>query len=709
MTNQPVEMRDGKDIPSEPKLLFHPILRDLSYPDTVIQPRVENWHGIEVTDSYAWLEVESDETSSWQEAQNGFSRRYLDGLPNRGQFLTEFQDLAKLGSIGCPSIRGEYIFQHRREGSQNQPVLYVSVAGREKVLIDPNKMSEDGTTAIDWEEYSNDGKYLIYGTSAGGTENSILKIRNVATGEDLPDEIPNTSYCSVAWPPDDSGFYYTRYIDPNSPDAEKVDLASSSRNVFFHRLSTDWKEDPQIFSIEKPMDWLGVEYSEDGQWITFANYRTRTAQDLYICKARTDGGIELTPKAIVVGKDARTYIREYDGYVYMKTNLGASRYRITRVSLEEEDLTDESKWELLVPEEEATLDDYKIIGGKLVLKYQDKGCSRLEVVDLKTRKTQNIELPTLGDIGDFTGEQTKPEMFYSFESFGTPTTIFKINLDTLEQQQVDQLQVGEDLSDIVTEQVNYNSKDGTECSMFIVHKGNTKKDGNNKTILYGYGAFGEKETPYFNRNLIPWLKRGGVYALANIRGGGEYGEEWHRAGMLENKQNTFDDFIAGAEYLVRERYTRPQRLAIQGGSAGGILVGAVMVQRPELCSAVIAQVPVLDMLHSTNTVAGKHAMSEFGDPQNPDHFRFLYQYSPYHHVQEVAYPAVLLQTGENDSRVDPFHARKMAARLQAATSSSNPVLLSVDTKIGHGPGAPVNKMVEQGVDRYSFLDAVLEK
>lgn len=687
---------------------FHPVLRELSYPPTLAQPRAENWHGIEVVDPYAWLEETNDPTSTWQDAQNKLSRKYFDGLPNRNQFLTEFQTLSQIGGIGCPTVKGKYTFLHRRTGTQDQAVLYVRDDRGERVLIDPNTIGEGETTAIDWEEHNHRGEYLAYGTSQGGSENSVLKIKNVATGEDLADQIPNTAYCSLAWLPDNSGFYYTRFVDPNSPETEKVNLANASRNVFFHKIGSDWKEDPVIFSQEE--DWLGVEHSEDGKWIAFARFRGRTAQDFYICKVRTEGGFELTPKAIVTGKETRNYVREYDNYAYIKTNLGASRYRIARVSLDEEDLTDESKWEELVPEQDATLDNYRIIGGKLVLKYQDKGCSKLEVMDLKTKQRQNIELPTLGDVGDFTGEQNKPEMFYSFESFGTPTTIFKINLDTLKQEQVDQLQVGEDLSDIVTEQVAYQSEDGTECSMFIVHKGDTQKNGSGKTILSGYGAYGEKETPTFNRSLIPWLNRGGIYAIANIRGGGEYGEEWHRAGSLENKQNTFDDFIAGAEYLVKEGYTSPKRLALRGGSAGGLLVGAVMVQRPDICAAVVADVPVLDMLHYANTVAGKLALSEFGDPNNPEQFRYLYQNSPYHNVKNnTPYPAMLLLTGENDSRVDPFHARKMAARLQAATSSTNPILLSVETKTGHGYGSPARKIAEQRADVYSFLDALLDK
>jgi prolyl oligopeptidase len=371
--------------------------------------------------------------------------------------------------------------------------------------------------------------------------------------------------------------------------------------------------------------------------------------------------------------------------------------------------TDESKWIDFVPENKNTLENFFIIGGKGVLKYQSKACSKLEIIDLNTQKRQEINLPTLGTVSNITGQTNKSIMYYSFESFSTPDTVFEFNTKTYTQKKLDSFNIGNtDISNIVTEQITYKSKDKTPVTMFIVKNKNLIKNGKNKTILYGYGGFNVSQNPVFSGHIIDWINSGGVFAIANLRGGSEYGEKWHQSGILQNKQNVFDDFIAAAEYLIHQKITQPKKLAIQGGSNGGLLVGVVMVQRPELFSAVICQVPLLDMIHYDQLKIAKSWRLEYGDPSDPQQFKFLYNYSPYHHVKnKTSYPAVFLTTAKNDIRVDAMHARKMTAKLQFSNASDKPILLYVDDQAGHGQGKPVSKILDDIADRYAFLDSIL--
>lgn len=675
------------------------------YPLTEKKSVTENWHGAAIVDNYAWLQAGNDNAvKAWTASQNAFTRQYLDSIPEREKIKAELKKYFELGSIGTPSVVNGKQFQWRRQKDENHSVLYVKdlSTGTEETLLNSNTLSKDGTVAVDWTKLSHDGSLLAYGISSGGTERSILKIKDVNSKVDLKDEIPYTRACSIAWLHDNTGFYYTRYPELGTvPEGEE----NYHRTIYFHKLGTNYKDDAIVYAPKDHTDWPGISISEDGKWMTITVSHGWTATDVYISNPLDNK----KARPLFIGKDNILYADIYKNDVYMFTNYKAPKGKIMKVSLDESDLTDMGKWKEVIPEEEATLSGFKIIREKLILTYEDKACSRVDVTDLSGQNRRAVELPAIGSVSGFTGRSDAKETYYSFDSFTYPDTIYKFNIDTLKSEKVDGLNIGEDLSNLVTKQVTYTSKDGTPVTMFLVHRNDIELNGENKTLLYGYGGFAVSEAPSFAKTMIPWLKQGGIYAVANLRGGAEYGEEWHRAGMLEKKQNVFDDFIAAAEYLIKQGYTKPEKLAISGGSNGGLLVGATLVQRPDLFRAVLCSVPLLDMIHYDQLEIAKLWIAEYGDPSKVEHFKFLHAYSPYHNVVDgTQYPAVLLKTADGDSRVDPMHAKKMAARLQESTISNQPVLLFVDEKAGHGAGKPTSKQIESSADSFAFLASVLE-
>lgn len=687
-------------------LLLASVLAALKYPETKKVSTTENWNGTQISDDYSWLEKENNEVNAWVDEQNALTKKFVS-TTGRESIKTEIEKLLQGGDIGNVSVVKDKQFQWRRAGSQNHSVLYVKdkKTNVETIVLNPNKLSDDGTRAVDWTQLSKDGKFLAYGVSDGGTEKSTLKIKDVDTNQDLADEIPNTRACSIAWLPDNSGFYYTKYPEIGTvPKGEE----NYHRKLYFHKIGSDYKTDPLIFEPKNLVDWTNVSISEDGKWITVDVNHGWTANDVYIAN-REDGKEKVQLKPLFVGKDNHLSAQVFDGNIYMMTDMKASKFKVMKVSLNKPDVSDISKWEEIVKEENNLLENMYIVDGKLVLAYLEKAYSRLDVVDPKSGNRQTISLPAIGTVSNVTGREDDTELFYKFESFNFPPAVYKVNVSTLEQEKIDGLKVDIDLSGIETNQVTYNSKDGTKVTMFLIHKKGLEKNSENKILLYGYGGFNVGMTPSFARSFVYWVQNGGVLAIPNLRGGNEYGEEWHRAGMLDKKQNVFDDFISAAEYLISEKYTKPEKLAIRGGSNGGLLVGAVLTQRPDLFKAVVCQVPLLDMIHYDRTQIAKLWISEYGDPANPEHFKFLYKYSPYHNVKDgAAYPATLITTADGDSRVDPMHARKMTALLQAANSSTNPILLLVEKKAGHGASRPINKVIEETADIYSFLNEVLK-
>jgi prolyl oligopeptidase len=668
-------------------------------PDTRTETVVETLHGVNVSDPYRWLENgEASEVSRWTEAQNAWTGATLDALPNRARIQERLSKLLSIGTVNAPDPHGRLYFYERREGQQNQPVLYVrdGLQGRDRVLIDPNALAQDGLIALDWWYVSHDGKRLAYGLSDNGDEKSMLYVMDVATGKNLPDLIPFTTSASVAWLPDANAFYYTRYPARGTvPKGEE----EYHRTVFLHRLGEHPDKDKKIYEPQNLADWTSVDLSRDGRWLLVSVYPSFDRNDLYLRDlSKPDGEFV----SVIKGQKALYNTAIIDGRMYVRTTEGAARGRVFVVDPEH---PARANWREIIPESPATLESIAVINKHVFAKYLDQASSRIKVLTQEGRALRDIRLPALGTTGDIKGAPDGDEAFFSFSSFAHPPAIYRYDLRTgatVEWARVAAPSV--DARSVELAQVWYPSRDGTRVSMFLVHRKGIKLDGDNPTLLYGYGGFNVAETPEFNRNVYYWLERGGVYAVANLRGGSEYGEEWHKAGMLAHKQNVFDDFIAAAEFLIKDKITRPERLAIRGGSNGGLLVAAALTQRPELFRAVICQVPLTDMLRYDRFLIAKLWVPEYGSAEDPEQFKYLYAYSPYHHVQKgTKYPAVLITTAARDSRVDPLHARKFAAALQAANASAHPVLLHIETKAGHGIGKPLTKQIAEATDMWSFI------
>jgi prolyl oligopeptidase len=669
-----------------------------AYPPTPRGDEVDLLHGESIPDPYRWLENGDDPaTQTWTAEQNALTERLLEAVPGRDRIRARLDQLLAIGALSAPEpVRGRYFYQ-RRDGRQNQPVLYVREGrdGADRVLIDPNRLDPDGTTALDWFYPSEDGGLLAYGISENGSEQSVLHVVEVETGALLPDRIPRTRAADLAWLPDGTGFYYTRYPAPGEvPEGEE----HYHRAVFLHRLGTDPARDPLVFRPAEKEHWPGVSLSPDGRWLVIGVARTFDQTDLYLQDLPTGSA----PVAV-----ARDLPATFDGEVvrgrlYLRTNLDAPTYRLYLVDPER---PARDGWrEIIPPRPDAVLESVRITGSALAVSYLERASSRLRLADLDGGGMREVPLPAIGSLFGLSGEWDGEEVFYGFTSYTVPPTVYRLDLQSGASELWRQVEADLDPAAYDVRQVSYRSADGTPVTMFVVSRTGLVRDGSNPVYLTGYGGFNISMTPAFSRSLLLWLERGGVVAIPNIRGGGEYGEAWHQGGMLGRKQNSFDDFIAAAEWLIREGYTRPERLAAAGGSNGGLLMGAVLTQRPDLFAAVVVQVPLLDMLRYHRFLIARLWIPEYGSAEDPGQFRWLRAYSPYHRVRDgVAYPAVLLATAESDTRVDPMHARKMAARLQAATGSDRPVLLRLEARAGHGAGKPLNKVLEELTDTWAFV------
>ena len=660
-------------------------------------------HGVKVADPYRWLETtESSEVHEWVEAQNQHYADYLARYETtRSALLAELEQAYESAvSESVPSIYRDCYFFYRRTGLQNHSVLYVRRGGfdqPEQVALDPNTFSADGTVALDWQHPSPDGGLIAYGKSAKGSEKSTLYIKDLRTSKDLPDVIPYTRACSVAWQTDGKGFVYTRYPTPGSVPAGEENYW---RKVFYHQLGHKWEDDPLVFESADRTDWPIAFRSADGKYAVIQNERGWARNDLYVMPLEPGG--KLMP--LVKDMDATFGGDVYQGTVYLNTNLDAPRYRLVATDLEHLNPKD---WREIVPQSDRILESFDIIGGRLVVDVSEDVHSRVLVHDLAGKLIQEIKLPGIGTVGGISGKPESPELFYSYTAFNYPPANFRGDLTTGKFEQYWQKTTEVKPEQYVTKQVWFASKDGTRVPMFVVHRKGLELNGQNPTLLYGYGGFNVVYHSQFRESLFPWLRRGGVYVLASIRGGGEYGREWHEAGRMAHKQNSYDDFIAAGRKLVADGYTCPEKLAIEGGSNGGLLVGAVLVQEPKLCRAVLCAVPLLDMVRYHRFRIAQLWMSELGNPDVAEDFAWLYAYSPYHHVQAgVEYPAVLLTTALEDSRVDPMHAWKMGARLQAA-GSKHPVFIYTESEAGHGQGKPLKMQLKEQADEYVFLLAEL--
>jgi len=677
-------------------------------PVAAVKPLAETLHGTKIIDNYRWLEDgKTPETQKWVEEEMAYTRTVLDPLPGRASIHKRLTELLSIGSITPPQIAGKYYFYTRREGMQNQPVLYVREGGgngkddgKDRVLVDANALAADGTIALDWYEPSEHGKYLAYGTSPSGSEMSTLHIVESKTGNLLPDTIERTRAASIAWKHDNSGFYYTRY--PKKGDvAEGQEMYN--RHVFYHELGSDPAGDPLIFGEGRDAeDWPNVSLSNDGRWLLISVEQGWTKSELFLMdlKAGTPATRVTTGKNFLYGGSV------YNGRLFITTNEDAPRYRVFVVDAGN---YEREAWKELIPQTDAVLQGAAVWGGKLFTQYEQNATSQLKIFDLDGKELSDVALPAIGTVFGSGGKWDRDEAFYGFQSFTFAPAIYRYDLkdgSTSQWAKVDAPSI--DPAGYEVQQEWYQSKDGTRVPMFVVHKKGLQKNGHNPTLLTAYGGFNISLTPTFSRTAYLWMEHGGVYAVANLRGGAEFGEDWHRAGMLDKKQNVFDDMIGAAEHLIAEEYTDKNHLAVQGGSNGGLLMGAMITQRPDLFRAVVCQVPLLDMLHYQNFQIAKLWIPEYGSAENPDQFKWLYAYSPYHHVKAGAeYPAILFMTADTDTRVDPMHAKKMAALMQAeaknGASHERPILLRIETKAGHGAGKPVTKQIEEFTDVYSFL------
>jgi prolyl oligopeptidase len=673
-------------------------MQRLPYPPTRTDEVVDELHGERVPDPYRWLEKgDSDEVRVWTEAQNALTEQYLAESPARPLIRHRLKQLLAIEGLGAPQPAAGRYFYSRRRQDDNQPVLYVreGLRGPDRVLLDPNRLNAEGTTALDWYFPSDDGRYLAYGLSQDGDEDSVLHVLDVATGVDLGEHIERTRAADVAWLPDASGFYYTRYPGDGEVPPEELQY---HRAVYFHRLGEASDRDALLFRPAAKEHWPGVGLSPDGRWLIVSVGRTFDQTDVYLQDRLA--GTPLT--AVVRDLPFQFQVQVVRDQLYLRTNQEAPTYGLFVAPAA---TPGRDTWrEIVPPRPEAVLDGFLVTGRGICLSYLEQATSRLRFSDLEGGNVRDVPLPTLGSVFGWGAEPEGRELLYGFSSYTVPPSIYRVGLPEVQQELWQRVEADLDPERFVVRQVRYSSRDGTAITMFLVHQRALLRDGSNPTYLTGYGGFNIPMTPAFSRSLLAWLEQGGLVAVPNLRGGGEYGEAWHQGGMLATKQNTFDDFIGAAEYLIREGYTTPVRLAIAGGSNGGLLMGAVLTQRPELFRAVVIQVPLLDMLRYHRFLIARLWIPEYGSADDPAMYPVLRAYSPYHHVREgVAYPAVLLATAESDTRVDPLHARKMAAWLQAATGSPHPVLLRLEARAGHGAGKPVSKVLDELVDTWTFV------
>ena len=670
------------------------------------KPVVDEVQGRKITDPYRWLEdAASPETEQWVGDEMAYTRSLLDPLPGRDQLHQRLTDLMSIGTISAPQIGGKYYFYTKREGSQNQPVLFVreGVDGTDHALVDVNQLAADGTVALDWWVPSDDGKYVAYGTSPSGSEMSTLQIIETASGKLFPDSIERTRAVSLAWMLDDSGFYYTRY-PKRGEVAEGQEVYY--RRVFYHALGSDPAKDPLIFGEGLGAeDWPEVDLSNDDHWLLMTVAQGWTKSDLYVQDLRP-GAARKPPVRITEGKNFLYGGDIFNGRIFITTNEDAPRYRLLSVDAAS---PARANWKEVIAQNDAVLQGTAIVNGQLLAQYEKNATSQLSLLHVDGKPIGDVRLPAIGSVFGLGGKWDRKEVFFAFHSFTVPDSIYQIDLTTRGTSLWSKVEApGIDPDKYEVKQLWFDSKDGTHVPMFVFHKKGLVLNGKNPTLLTGYGGFNISLTPNFVGDRYLWLEHGGVFAVANLRGGAEFGEDWHRAGMLDKKQNVFDDFAAAAEFLIAQKYTDKDHLAIRGGSNGGLLMGAALTQHPDLYRAVICQVPLLDMLRYQDFQIAKLWVPEYGSSEDPKQFDWLYAYSPYHHVKQGAeYPAILFMTADTDTRVDPMHAKKMAALMQAEAangqSRTRPILLRIDSKAGHGAGKPIAKQVEDMTDIYSFL------
>ncbi|MBI4418070.1 MAG: S9 family peptidase [Ignavibacteriales bacterium] len=680
--------------------------QNFHYPRARTVDVVDNFHGTTVADPYRWMEQEDDpELKAWIEKQNELTFGYVRNIPARERFKERLQALWNYPRYSVPFRRGKRTFFSKNDGLQNQSVLYMQdgLDGEARVVIDPNKLSDDGTIALGSQSYTRDGSLLAYGLSKSGSDWQEIRVRDLNTGRDYDEVLQWCKFAALAWTHDNRGFFYNRFPDPATTAKEEQ---SYNMKVYWHELGKPQLTDRLVYERLDAKE-LGFHpfITDDGQYLVLHVWKgTDTENRIYYREtAGTGNFVRLLDEADA----AYQFIENIGPVFYFNTTLEAPRGRIIAIDVNK---PARQHWKEIIPQQSEPIAFARVINDQFVVAYLKDARHDLRIFTVDGKPVREISLPTVGTIAGISGERKDTMMFFGFTSFLYPTTIFQYDFKSNQTALFRKSELKFDPSGYETKQVFYQSKDGTRIPMFLTHKRGLVLDGTNPTLLFGYGGFNAELLPSFSVSRIAWLEQGGVFAVANLRGGGEYGEEWHRAGMLEKKQNVFDDFIAAAEWLIANKYTKSSRLAIQGGSNGGLLVAASMLQRPDLFGAVVCQVPVADMLRYHRFTIGRYWTGEYGNAEtNPEHFKFMIKYSPLHNVKKgVAYPPTIITTADHDDRVVPAHSMKFAATLQANDAGKNPILLRVETKAGHGGGKPISKLIEELADVLAFVVKALD-
>ena len=672
------------------------------YPATARVNHVDTLHSTAVPDPYRWLEDDnSAETKAWVEEENKVTFAYLEVIPARPRLKERLTKLWNYERYGVPQREGgRYVFS-KNDGLQNQSVLYTmrSLDETPRVLLDPNTLSPDGTVALGPAAITEDGKLLAYGINVAGSDWQEFKVRDIESGNDLPDHIQWAKSSGAAWTKDGKGFFYSRYDEPAGTNLLKG--VNYFHKVYYHKLGTPQAEDKLIYDRPDQKEWgFGAGVTDDGRYLALHVWQGTDTRNRFFYKDLS------TPDAAVVELlrdfDADyTFIDNVGTVFYFRTDLNAPRGRVIAIDVAK---PERAAWQEIVAETKDRLQAVNLLNNQLICNYLKDARTDVVIHDLTGKLVRRVELPGIGTAGGFGGKREETETFYAFTGFTTPTTVYRYDLKTGTSELFRQPKVDFHPAEFETKQVFYSSKDGTRVPMFITHKKGLRLDGRNPTLLYGYGGFDISLTPSFSVSTVVWMEMGGVYAVPNLRGGGEYGQAWHEAGMKLKKQNVFDDFIAAAEWLIANKYTSRGRLAISGGSNGGLLVGACMTQRPELFRATLPAVGVMDMLRFHKFTRGWAWTSDYGSPDQPEEFRALLAYSPYHNLKPgVKYPATMVTTADHDDRVVPAHSFKFAARLQQCQAGPAPTLIRIETKAGHGAGKPTRKLIEEAADRFAFL------
>jgi len=674
----------------------------MKYPETKKVDHVDDHHGTKVPDPYRWLEDDvrqSKQVAAWVEAQNKLTFSFLESIPQREAIKKRLTELWNYEKYGVPfKVAGRYYY-FKNDGLQNQSVMYTleTLASEPRVLIDPNTWSKDGTVALASTSFSEDGKYLAYSVAEAGSDWNIWRVMEAETGRLLTDELKWVKFSGVSWTKDSRGFFYSRYDEPKEGAA--FQSLNKNQQVFYHRVGSPQSDDVLVYKRPDQPDWgFQTTVSEDGRYLIITTWKGTDDKYRVVYKDLLEPyGM---PIDLIDNFDHEyTFIGNEGPVFFFQTELEAPRKRVIAIDIRKPHLLKE-----LIPEAKETLVGVNILANQFVATYLKDAKTQVKLFSLDGRFVREVEFPGIGSAGGFGGKREDTETFYSFSSFNMPTSLFRYDLLTGKSELFRQAKVKFSPDDYEVSQVFYKSKDGTRVPMFLSHKKGLKRDGSNPTLLYGYGGFAISQTPSFSVSRLAWMEMGGVLAVANLRGGGEYGEEWHQGGTKLNKQNVFDDFIAAAEWLIENKYTSSPKLAIQGGSNGGLLVGACMAQRPELFGACLPAVGVMDMLRFHKFTAGRFWVDDYGSADDAEQFKAIFAYSPYQNLKPgKKYPATLVTTADTDDRVVPGHSFKFAAALQAAQTGDSPTLIRIETRAGHGAGKPTSKIIEEVSDQWAFL------